>query len=51
MDAPADDPPLHTLPAMDRVWSVAMNPDGASFAVGTAGISHVPPLRLWDTES
>lgn len=39
------------ISAEDRVWSVAFNPDGNSFAVGTAGINHVHPLRLWDTNS
>lgn len=42
---------LYTIPAQDRVWSVAMNPDGRSFAMGTAGINYVQPLRVWNTET
>ncbi len=42
---------LKTIPTEDRVWSLAANPDGTNFAVGTAGIlQEAPPLRLWDTE-
>jgi len=40
---------LHDISAEDRVWSVAMNPNGGTFIMGTAGINHVPPLRVWDT--
>ncbi|KAK2170861.1 hypothetical protein NP493_1127g00026 [Ridgeia piscesae] len=42
---------LHTEPAGDRVWSVAVSPDGRCFVAGTAGLHGVCPLRLWDTHT
>lgn len=35
----------------DRVWSVAIAPDGRTFSVGTAGCSDTSSLSLWDTDS
>lgn len=35
----------------DRVWSVAMAPDGGTFSVGTAGCYGESALSVWDIES
>ncbi|MGH0117186.1 UNVERIFIED_CONTAM: hypothetical protein FKN15_046107, partial [Acipenser sinensis] len=42
---------LHTIPTLDRVWSLAISPSQSSFVTGTACCSHVAPLRIWDVES
>nr|XP_006630872.1 PREDICTED: F-box/WD repeat-containing protein 4 isoform X1 [Lepisosteus oculatus] len=42
---------LHTIPTLDRVWSVAISPSQSSFVTGTACCGHVAPLRIWDLES
>jgi len=33
----------------DRIWSLAINPDGKSFTTGTAAIN-CPPLSVWDLQ-
>lgn len=40
--------PRATLRAEDRVWSVAMAPDGSTFASGSAGCNGSYPLIIWD---
>ncbi|MGH0133131.1 UNVERIFIED_CONTAM: hypothetical protein FKN15_021935 [Acipenser sinensis] len=42
---------LHTIPTLDRVWSLAISPSQSSFVTGTACCGHVAPLRIWDVES
>ncbi|XP_058841242.1 F-box/WD repeat-containing protein 4 isoform X1 [Acipenser ruthenus] len=42
---------LHTIPTLDRVWSLAISPLQSSFVTGTACCGHVAPLRIWDVES
>ncbi|KAG2462919.1 F-box/WD repeat-containing protein 4 [Polypterus senegalus] len=42
---------LHTIPTVDRVWSVAISPSVSSFVTGTACCGHEAPLRMWDVES
>ncbi|XP_041124536.1 F-box/WD repeat-containing protein 4 [Polyodon spathula] len=42
---------LHTIPTLDRVWSLAISPSQSSFVTGTACCGHVAPLRIWDMES
>ncbi|XP_064630834.1 F-box/WD repeat-containing protein 4-like [Lineus longissimus] len=37
-----------TINVNDRVWSVAISPNGSMFVTGTAGLNGVPPLRVWD---
>uniref|UniRef100_A0A3B3RAR5 F-box and WD repeat domain containing 4 n=1 Tax=Paramormyrops kingsleyae TaxID=1676925 RepID=A0A3B3RAR5_9TELE len=41
---------LHTIPMLDRVWSVAISPSQSSFVTGTACCENSTPLRIWDTE-
>ncbi|KAL5021004.1 hypothetical protein ScPMuIL_000159 [Solemya velum] len=39
---------LKTLKAGDRVWSLAVAPDGSTFASGSGGRYEESPLLLWD---
>ncbi|XP_036403318.1 F-box/WD repeat-containing protein 4 [Megalops cyprinoides] len=41
---------LHTIPTLDRVWSVAISPSQSSFVTGTACCDNFSPLRIWDIE-
>lgn len=41
---------LRTVTVSDRVWSVALNPNGTQMGVGNAGINVLEPLHIWDVE-